>query len=184
MMSCNIKWLLISVICIILLSCEVTIEDYSEQLIAASYPGKYCKRYFDEYGSNDPLKLMSFVHGDIQAKWKFVEDDPRQDVPVDAEYVFRTNAFVGDCEDQAVVLAAVAIELGLKIRFCLSKKRVKEDGHIWLEVLIGDNSINLEKIQQLFPQTSIIEEDKLYWLAFIAQDDLKNYRVEYYVEVN
>jgi hypothetical protein len=165
-------------------SCKQSIDGYAEKLVYNSLPGKYCQRYLNQMNDQSRLQTLSSSYIDIIERWSYAYDAPGRDTPRNADELFRSGSYSGDCEDQAVALCAIASELKFKTRFCLGRKLNKDEGHVWLEVLIGDDSLNNDLIESLFPNTSIIEEGMQYWLAFISDENIKNYQVEYYVNVN
>lgn len=177
-------WVTVLLVFCVMVSCDSSLENYGGQLIKCSEPGENCRQYLSGLNEGSALKLLSMSYGEICKRWIHICDPQGDDRPGQAEQLFRENYFAGDCEDQAVMIVAIARELRLKTRYCLAKQKDRMEGHIWAEVLIGSMDENLQKINYMFPNTSIVNEGNLYYLAFIPQKSIDDYEVEYYVEIN
>lgn len=127
-----------------------TTNDFAVRL-ASRFPGEY------------NIAQVCRIHDYIVKKWKYVSDSDKQEIFRSASRTIQ-NDFAGDCDDFAILMAALIESIGGDVRISFAQNQ--EEGHAFAEVYATDKE---EEMQILVDDMS-----RLY--------EAENFEIKYYVD--
>lgn len=165
-------------------------EDYGKQLANQSQPGYSVRHFVGESISLSPEKYLFYCSEMLNQRWEHYPESTDKDIIQSAEEMVKKDSFNGDCEDYAVLIMSFCRLKEIDALFCLGQNtHSKDQGHVWIEIPICKKeeftSTLHERISSyLTDGLSITLRKDAYYLSFISKHDIKNYKLEYMVNIN
>jgi len=134
--------------------------------ITNDFAVRLASRFSGEYNIGQICQIYDY----IVKNWKYVNDSDKMENFRTASRTIKNN-FSGDCDDFAILLAAMIESIGGDSRVSLAFN--DEDGHAFTEVFVASNKENMQKVvdgintvygTNKFRINYTLDKDGKYWL--------------------
>ena len=110
--------------------------------------------------SGEAGRLLAFVRDEI----RYVRDIAQVETLHDAVTILRTKA--GDCDDKAILLAALLGSIGFEhVRFVAAAWSPDQFSHVWTQVFLNGRWVDLEPTEPLPFGSSVPTGGVVAWLT-------------------
>ena len=167
---------------------EQTMTAYAREFAQACEPGPHAREFVSGSAGKAPDVRLVSAYRNLRSVWVYSPDPPDLDTFADAEAIFRSSSFMGDCEDFGATLAAACRALNLTCRLALGE--TDRGGHAWLEVRISDTDSALaadlgERMGHVFQSSaSVVTRPDGLWLQLSPEGTLDSYQVTHFIDTS
>ena len=149
-------------------------------------PGFFSDQFVSGSVGKAPDVRLAIAYQDLRSKWMYQPDPPGLDKFANAECIFESERFIGDCEDFASALAALSQSLRLTCHLALGE--IGQTGHAWLEVCISESEFDADlsfRLESIFgDSTSIVNREDGVWMQLSPEGSLHSFMVSHFIETS
>jgi len=112
------------------------VEGYARTLSRCVHPGPRIREFVQHFHGT-PLQRAAMAYAAVWKRWVYEADpDTGEDWVEPADDLLK-NGMRGDCEDIAILLSAMMIELGIANRIVTTVGTLRYQPHAYTEILVG-----------------------------------------------